>query len=953
MPTIKARFVTACQQLLALGLVLAALTPAANLVSLDVVQREQGADQPVSVLAAYARSTTRTSVVPVGVVDPLVREVALTAPSTQSGRRAAGSLQARVVAGRDGGSELVSTPQPVTGYGAVGVTWEHGVDVPESDIAVQVRTETAGAWTAWMPVQYDADHGPDPQSDEARHARPGTDALLVGDVDGVQVRVSTPDGPAPADLRLAVIDPGQAEDTAVERPAIDTRELDSAASETATPAAYDTMTVVGEGAQDTIDLRAAAFTPKPVIYSRAQWGADERMRDEGPPSYFEVHAGFVHHTVNANDYSQAEVPGLLRSIYAYHTKSRGWSDIGYNYLVDRFGRIWEGRAGGVDRPVVGAHTLGYNDYSFAMSAIGNFDTAQAPAVMVQAYGALFAWKLSLHGVDASSPRQVVGRSSFQAISGHRDADSTACPGRHLYAKIGRIRELAAAAQRGWSGRELESDLASTPHPDLIVRSASDKMGYVLPTGGLTSFEAARNVATGVGDVDTVVASPDLTGDGSGDLLVRSTDGEAGVMPGTGSGGFGAVVQQSTAFAGHDLVTAVGDLDLDGDNDLVARDTATGRLDAYLGTGTGGFVRQPLRTGWADYDLLVGASDVDGDGEVDLIAREAGTGRTWLHRGSNGIGFSARTALAPTWKQFDTVTGLGDFTSDRVPDLFVRRADNQLGYVLPGRGGGVYGHPLGPIVRTKGVSDITGASLSGTPAADLVARRGTSLVLLQNTGAFDLGQPIPTGVDLASADLVLNAGDWDRDGKGDMITRNKANGGLFLRLGDGEGGFGKVRALASGFGSVGLLAAVGDMTGDGWPDLMGQPAGGDMRIYPGSGTAGLGASYVAYRRIDASQQIPVGRHDTDGAPDLLFRTGTGLRLYPGNGPGGLTTGPQLGLDLAPYDWVVGISDIGLVGHGDLLVRDKRFGFLYVVPMTPSGFGPRRFLAEGMKDYDLAG
>lgn len=952
MPSNKARFVTACQQLLALGLVLAALTPAANLVSLDVVQREPGADQPVSVLAAYARTTTMKSVVPVGVVDPVVTEYSLTAPAGRSGRVGVGALQARVVPGRAGGSELVSTPQEVTGYGAVGVTWAHGLRLEESEISVEVRTETADTWTAWMPVQYDAEHGPDPRSDEARHARPGTDALLVGDVDGVQVRVTTPDGAAPADLRLAVIDPGEAEDSAVEAPAIDTRELDAteqAAASTPTSAAP----TVATDATEAIDLRAGAFTPKPVIYSRAQWGADEGMRDKSSLHYFEVHAGFVHHTVNANDYTQAEVPGLLRSIYAYHTKSRGWSDIGYNYLVDRFGRIWEGRAGGVDRPVVGAHTLGYNDYSFAMSAIGNFDTAQAPAVMVQAYGALFAWKLSLHGVDASSPRQVVGRSTFQAINGHRDADSTACPGRYLYAKIGRIRELATRAQRGWSGRELESDVASTPHPDLIVRGASDKMGYVLPTGGLTSFEAAKTVATGVGDVDSVVASPDLTGDGKGDLLVRSTDGAAGVMPGTGAGGFGAAVQQSDAFAGHDLVTAVGDLDLDGDNDLVARDTATGRLDAYLGTGTGGFVRQPLRTGWAGYDLLVGASDVDGDGEVDLIAREAGTGKTWLHRGSNGIGFSARTALAPTWKQFDAITGLGDFTSDRVPDLFVRRADNQLGYVLPGRGGGVYGHPLGPIVRTKGVSAITGAPLSGTPAADLVARRGTSLVLLQNTGGFDLGQPIPTGVHLANADVVLNAGDWDRDGKGDMITRNKANGGLFLRLGDGTGGFGKVRALAPGFGAVGLLAAVGDMTGDGWPDLMGQPAGGDMRIYPGRGTAGLEASYVAYRRIDASQQIPVGRHDTDGAPDLLFRTGTALRLYPGNGPGGLTTGPQLGLDLAPYDWVVGISDIGLVGHGDLLVRDKRLGYLYVVPMTPTGFGPRRFLGEGMKDYDLAG
>ncbi len=109
-------------------------------------------------------------------------------------------------------------------------------------------------------------------------------------------------------------------------------------------------------------------------------------------------------------------------------KSRGWSDIGYNYLVDRFGRIWEGRYGGVDRPVVGAHTLGYNDDSFAMSAIGNYQITKPSKATIQAYAALFAWKLSLHGVTADSTHQWVTKKWFQAINGHRDAASTLCPG---------------------------------------------------------------------------------------------------------------------------------------------------------------------------------------------------------------------------------------------------------------------------------------------------------------------------------------------------------------------------------------------------------------------------------------------------------------------------------------------------------------------------------------------
>ena len=96
--------------------------------------------------------------------------------------------------------------------------------------------------------------------------------------------------------------------------------------------------------------------------------------------------------------------GLLRGIYAYHTQSRGWRDIGYNYLVDRFGRIWEGRYGGVNRAVVGRTPWATTRYSFAMSAIGNFDIARPPAAVVTAYARLFAWKLSLYNIRANNTR---------------------------------------------------------------------------------------------------------------------------------------------------------------------------------------------------------------------------------------------------------------------------------------------------------------------------------------------------------------------------------------------------------------------------------------------------------------------------------------------------------------------------------------------------------------------
>jgi hypothetical protein len=257
------------------------------------------------------------------------------------------------------------------------------------------------------------------------------------------------------------------------------------------------------------------------------------------------------------------------------------------------------------------------------------------------------------------------------------------------------------------------------------------------------------------------------------------------------------------------------------------------------------------------------------------------------------------------------------------------------------------------MSVKRADEVSASDLTGTAAPDLVVRDGARLRLVPNTGRTELATPIVTNVRLGDVNTVLNAGDWNRDGFGDMVVRNRDTGALQLRLGNGKGHFRKAITIATGFRHVRLLAAVGDMTGDGYPDLMGQPKGGSMRLYPGNGVDGLKASYAAHTAINAGSQVAVGRWDTDGAPDTLFRTGGKLTLYPGNGPGGLTNPKALGLDLSPYDWVIGISDELLTGHPDLVVRAKRTGYLYLIPGSAKGFGKRRFLGEGMGAYDLAG
>ena len=335
------------------------------------------------------------------------------------------SARARAEAPRDeqgrvpGRPDVLVSRTGVAPFDLLGVTWRQSARAPE--LTVLVRTHGAGGWSGWTSL----DVTPTPNAKEARTARPGTEPLWVGESDGYQVRVDVREGKLPSGLRVDLIDPGSS-------PADDDPDA-------------------GRPMQS-----AAAAAGQPVIYTRAQWGADERLRRTGPSYNSTIKAGFVHHTAGTNGYSEAEVPKILRAIYAYHVKGNGWSDIGYNFLVDRFGRLWEGRYGGMDRAVVGAHTGGFNVDTFAVSAIGNYDKAPVTPEMVDSIARLMAWKLSMSFRDPNgstvltsqgggTSRYAAGsKVTFANVSGHRDAGKTSCPGTNLYAQLGQIRALTTS-----------------------------------------------------------------------------------------------------------------------------------------------------------------------------------------------------------------------------------------------------------------------------------------------------------------------------------------------------------------------------------------------------------------------------------------------------------------------------------------------------------------------------
>ena len=200
--------------------------------------------------------------------------------------------------------------------------------------------------------------------------------------------------------------------------------------------------------------RALQAAPdQPEIVSRAGWGADETLR-RGDTRYANAtQMIFVHHTDTPNGYSPDDVPTIIRSIHTYHVRSNGWKDIGYNFLVDSFGRVFEGRAGGIDKPVIGAQTGGFNTGTVGIAVIGDGDTQGLTTATREALTKFVAWRLDVAHVDplgratlvsGGNDRYAAGRSAtFRVVSGHRDALSTACPGAQIAPELDSI---AAAAQ---------------------------------------------------------------------------------------------------------------------------------------------------------------------------------------------------------------------------------------------------------------------------------------------------------------------------------------------------------------------------------------------------------------------------------------------------------------------------------------------------------------------------
>ncbi len=143
--------------------------------------------------------------------------------------------------------------------------------------------------------------------------------------------------------------------------------------------------------------RPSAAGRAPQMFTRAQWGGS-RLPPKVPPEYGVVQVAFVHHTVTANDYRPEDSAGIVLGICRYHRDHNGWNDIGYNFLVDKYGQIFEGRDGGIDLAVIGAQSQGYNSHSTGVSCLGDYTQTRLPSRRCRRAG-------EAPGLEARRPRR--------------------------------------------------------------------------------------------------------------------------------------------------------------------------------------------------------------------------------------------------------------------------------------------------------------------------------------------------------------------------------------------------------------------------------------------------------------------------------------------------------------------------------------------------------------------
>ncbi|MGB1583242.1 MAG: N-acetylmuramoyl-L-alanine amidase [Solirubrobacterales bacterium] len=319
------------------------------------------------------------------------------------------------------------TISPRRPFDLVGFRWR-GSGTPK----IMVQSEGPRGWSDWEQPEMSGIDGPDPHSRVDRAAVKSSEPVWTGYSRRIRVKVS---GRGFSSLRAHFV---RVTGTAVPR-------------SIRTSAGAATPGSGGEGNRANVEA--------PAIVRRKQWDPRNRCKPKGRPAFGEVLSTVVHHTVSTNSYSRGRSASVVLGICRYHRYSRKWNDVGYNLLIDRYGTVFEGRAGGVDKAVIGAHAQGYNGQTSGISLIGSFMSTSPPAATLDSLRRVLQWKLALAQVSrnervalistgGSSNRFKNGSLVFaRPVAGHRDLDFTDCPGNNLYARLNEIQSFLTGEAR--------------------------------------------------------------------------------------------------------------------------------------------------------------------------------------------------------------------------------------------------------------------------------------------------------------------------------------------------------------------------------------------------------------------------------------------------------------------------------------------------------------------------